>query len=59
MTVSPDADIKEVAERLTASRRSSVLVTSDDRVLGRILADDVVDALLPGRVRRHFPRLLQ
>jgi CBS domain-containing protein len=57
MTVSPDADIKEVAERLTASRRSSVLVTSDDRVLGRILADDVVDALLPGS-RRHFPRLL-
>ena len=59
MTVAPTADIKEVAERLTASRRSSVLVTEDDRVLGRILADDVVDALLPGRARRHFPRLLQ
>jgi len=59
MTVGPTADIKEVAERLTASRRSSVLVTEDDRVLGRILADDVVDALLPGRARRHFPRLLQ
>jgi len=57
MTVSPEADIKEVAEKLTASRRSSVLVTQDDRVLGRILADDVVDALLPGS-RRHFPRLL-
>jgi Mg/Co/Ni transporter MgtE len=57
MTVSPEADIKEVAERLTASRRSSVLVTADDHVLGRILADDVVDALLPGS-RRHFPRLL-
>ena len=57
MTVPPDADIKEVAERLTASRRSSVLVQSDERVLGRILADDVVDALLPGS-RRHFPRLL-
>jgi CBS domain-containing protein len=57
MTVPPDAGINEVAERLTASRRSSVLVTSDDRVLGRILADDVVDALLPGS-RRHFPRLL-
>jgi len=57
MTVSPEADIKEVAERLTASRRSSVLVTSEERVLGRILADDVVDALLPGS-RRHFPRLL-
>jgi hypothetical protein len=59
MTVGPEADLREVAEQLTASRRSSVLVTQDDRVLGRILADDVVDALLPGRVRRHFPRLLQ
>jgi len=59
MTVGPKAGIKDVAEQLTASRRSSVLVTEDDRVLGRILADDVVDALLPGRVRRHFPRLLQ
>jgi CBS domain-containing protein len=57
MTVAPDAGIKEVAEQLTKSRRSSVLVTSGDRVLGRILADDVVDALLPGS-RRHFPRLL-
>ncbi len=57
MTVAPDAGIKEVAEQLAASRRSSVLVTKDGRVLGRILADDVVDALLPGP-RRHFPRLL-
>ncbi len=59
MTVGPKAGIKEVAERLTESRRSSLLVTEDDRVLGRILADDVVDALIPGKVRRHFPRLLQ
>jgi len=59
MTVAPGANIKEVAERLSASRRSSVLVTDGNRVLGRILADDVVDALLPGKVRRHFPRLLQ
>jgi CBS domain-containing protein len=58
VTVAPGAEVKEVAERLTESRRSSVLVTEDDRVLGRILADDVVDALLPG-ARRHFPRLLQ
>ncbi|HEY2428120.1 MAG TPA: CBS domain-containing protein [Acidimicrobiales bacterium] len=58
VTVAPEAEVKEVAERLTESRRSSVLVTQDDHVLGRILADDVVDALLPGQ-RRHFPRLLQ
>lgn len=59
MTVAPDAQLREVAERLTESRRSSVLVVADNRLLGRILADDVVDALLPGRTRRHFPRMLQ
>ena len=59
VTVSSAAEVNEVAERLTESRRSSVLVTDDDRVLGRIMADDVVDALLPGRSRRHFHRILQ
>jgi Mg/Co/Ni transporter MgtE len=58
VTVAPDAEVREVAERLSESRRSSVLVTEAGRVLGRILADDIVDALLPGE-RRHFPRLLQ
>lgn len=58
VTVSPTAELKEVAEQLTAARRSSILVADDDRVLGRILADDIVDALLPGH-RHHFPRLLQ
>ncbi|GAC1532300.1 MAG: CBS domain-containing protein [Acidimicrobiales bacterium] len=58
LTVAPDAELREVAERLTESRRSSVLVVADTRLLGRILADDVVDALLPGRARHHFPRML-
>ena len=59
LTVTPDAELREVAERLTESRRSSVLVLDEDRVLGRILADDVIDALRPERVRRRFPRMLQ
>ncbi|MHB8661245.1 MAG: magnesium transporter MgtE N-terminal domain-containing protein [Acidimicrobiales bacterium] len=59
VTVTPKAEVKEVALRLTDSRRSSVLVCEHEKVLGRILADDIVDALIPGRVRRHFPRLLQ
>ena len=59
VTVTPDAPVKEVAERLTDSRRSSVLVCKNEMVLGRILADDLIDALLPGRARRHFHRLLQ
>jgi ribosomal protein L13 len=36
-----------------------VVVDADGMPLGRILADDVVDALLPDRGRFHFPRLLQ
>jgi flagellar motility protein MotE (MotC chaperone)/CBS domain-containing protein len=59
VTVTPQAELKEVAERLVASRRSSVLVADGDRVLGRILADDLIDALLPERGRFHFPRLLE
>jgi CBS domain-containing protein len=59
VTVAPDASVKEVADKLAESRRSSVLVCRDSRVLGRILADDVIDALQPGKLRRHFPRILQ
>ncbi len=59
-TVTPDANVREVAARLIDSRRSSVLVVDDDgRPLGRILADDIVDALTPDTGRLHFPRLLQ
>ena len=50
----------EVAERLIDARRMSVVVVDDDdRPVGRILADDVIDALMPERGRIHFPRLLQ
>src|SRR6266508_3991404 len=60
VTVGPTATIGEVAEALVENRRTSVLVTDEDgRPLGRIGADDVVDALLPERGRLHFPRLLQ
>jgi hypothetical protein len=60
VTVGPDADVGEVAAALVESRRSSVLVVDGDRrPLGRILADDVVDALTPETGRRHFPRLLR
>ncbi|HKH88116.1 MAG TPA: CBS domain-containing protein [Acidimicrobiales bacterium] len=59
ITVGPDEAIREVAAQLTEARRSSVLVVSDGRPIGRILADDVVDALLPERGRVHFPRFLQ
>ncbi|MCU1491256.1 MAG: putative magnesium transporter [Acidimicrobiaceae bacterium] len=59
VTAAPDTSLRDVAVALIESRRSSVLVLDGDRPVGRILADDVVDALLPERGRLHFPRLLQ
>jgi predicted transcriptional regulator len=45
---------------LVAARVSSLLVVDDeDRPLGRILADDVLDTLLPESGRLHFRRFLQ
>jgi CBS domain-containing protein/sporulation protein YlmC with PRC-barrel domain len=60
VTLRPDADLDTVATELVDSRRSSLLVVDDEgRPLGRILSDDVLDALVPGHGRLHFPRLLQ
>jgi hypothetical protein len=60
VTVGIHAAVDEVAERLIEARRMSVVVVDDeDLPVGRILADDVIDALMPERGRIHFPRLLQ
>jgi CBS domain-containing protein len=59
VTVSPHASAKEVAARLIETRRHSMVVVGEDgHPLGRILADDVLDALVPTKGRFHFPRLL-
>jgi CBS domain-containing protein len=59
VTVTPDADLAEVASRLIDARRSSLLVVDGDgRPVGRILGDDLIDALVPERGRFRFPRLL-
>jgi CBS domain-containing protein/flagellar motility protein MotE (MotC chaperone) len=59
-TVDPHARIAEAAELLVASRASSLLVVDGQgRPIGRILADDVLDTLLPERGRLHFRRFLQ
>lgn len=59
ITVRVDADPDEIADRLVDSRRSSVVVLDEqERPVGRILADDVLDALLPERGRFRFPRRL-
>jgi CBS domain-containing protein/sporulation protein YlmC with PRC-barrel domain len=60
VTLRVDTDLDDVATELVESRRSSLLVVDDDgKPLGRILSDDVLDALVPGHGRLHFPRLLQ
>jgi CBS domain-containing protein len=60
VVVSADAGLARLADVLTDSRRSSVVVTdSVGRPVGRILADDLVDALVPDRGRFRMPRLLQ
>jgi len=59
LTVPADATVAQVAEQLVRTRRSSLLVIDDHGApIGRILADDVLDALRPERGRLHFPRLL-
>ena len=58
VTIHPDATAEEVVEALIESRGSSLLVVDfEGRPLGRILADDVVDSLMPDQERRRFPKL--
>lgn len=50
ITVRPEAPISEVVQRLTDCRRPSMVVVDEqDHPIGRILADDVVDALVAER----------
>ena len=59
VTVNPHESANEVAAQLVEARRHSMVVVDDDgRPIGRILADDVLDALVPTKGRFHFPRLL-
>jgi Mg/Co/Ni transporter MgtE len=59
VTVTPGAGLDEIAARLVETRRSWVVVVDEqERPLGRILADDVLDMLVPDRPRFRFPRRL-
>jgi CBS domain-containing protein/sporulation protein YlmC with PRC-barrel domain len=59
VTVFPAAGLDEITERLVESRHSSVVVVDEqERPLGRILVDDVLDVLVPDRHRFRFPRRL-
>jgi CBS domain-containing protein/sporulation protein YlmC with PRC-barrel domain len=59
VTVDPHAKAAEVAGQLVEARRHSLVVVDEEGCpIGRILADDVLDALVPTKGRFHFPRLL-
>ncbi|HVX21454.1 MAG TPA: CBS domain-containing protein [Acidimicrobiales bacterium] len=59
VTVEPETRATEVARRLIDSRRLSLLVVKDGCPIGRILADDVLDAVVSTRGRFHFPQLFE
>ena len=59
ITVRADAFLDEVVDRLREARsRSIVVVDEDEHPLGRILADDVLDALKEGGLKARLPWLL-
>jgi CBS domain-containing protein len=59
VTVRPDTPADEVAAQLVEARRHSLVVVDEEgHPIGRILADDLLDALVPTKGRFHFPRLL-
>jgi len=59
VTVAVGTRATEVADKLIESRRLSLLVLDDGRPIGRILADDVLDALVSTKGRFHFPQLFE
>jgi Mg/Co/Ni transporter MgtE len=60
VTVRADAFLDEVVARLHEARRRSIVVVDEDiRPLGRILADDVLDALKEGGLKARLPWLLR
>ncbi len=57
LTVTSDTELPEVIARVIDSRASSIIVVDDDgRPVGRILVDDVVDALVSESERPHLRR---
>lgn len=60
VAVSPEALLDEVVDRLVEARRPSVVVVdAHGRPIGRVLADDVVDALREGGLRMRLPWLFR
>ncbi len=53
--VKPDTPLKDVVEEFANNRGSSIIVVDEkSKPVGRILADDLVDALAAGNIHRGF-----
>ncbi|MEO5899484.1 MAG: CBS domain-containing protein, partial [Ilumatobacteraceae bacterium] len=60
VTVSPDDALATVVRRLVDNRGSSIVVVDDERrPVGRILADDVIDALLDDHRHHRLAQLVR
>lgn len=54
LVIGPDAPLADVVDAVLSNRRGSIVVTDGEgRPIGRILADDVLDALTPARLSLH------
>ncbi len=56
-TASPDDDEREVAEKISKYNLLALPVVEEDRMLGIVTVDDVVDLLLPPQSRRKKHRM--
>ncbi len=60
VVVGVDTPLPELVEKFVESRaHSRVVVDADERPVGRVLADDLVDALVEAPRRIRFPRVVE
>jgi CBS domain-containing protein len=60
VTVSVDTPLAELVEKFVESRAHSLVVLdTEERPVGRVLADDLIDALVEAPRRVRFPRVVE
>lgn len=60
VTVTVNTPLDELVAKFVESRaRSLVVLDADERPVGRVLADDLIDALVHTRRRIRFPRVVE
>ncbi|WP_152233328.1 magnesium transporter MgtE N-terminal domain-containing protein [Georgenia ruanii] len=60
VAVAPDTPLPTLVEKFVQSRAHAlVVVDADERPVGRVLADDLIDALVEALPRVRFPRVVE